>query len=159
MSSSVVHGVGMGNRRVVYSADVDGEALLGAGVHSAIGRATVVVELHANRCAAVGVIGGRVGERAVGVDRRLPPAVNRSLLSLVTSKVNCWPFSSARPAEMSVAQPLTALRSGVLVYPLVVALLEARRIVYGVDVDGEGLLGALVLLRHWPYHRRRGASR
>ena len=61
-------GVCTGGGRVVYGGDVDGEGLLGAGVRSAVQRATVVAELHGNSRTAVGVRCGLVGELAIGVD-------------------------------------------------------------------------------------------
>ena len=86
----------------------------GAGVHAAVGRAAVVLELTVTVARAVGV--RRPACRSACRWRRSPAArENSALLSFVTMKVSVWPVSSAGPALIAVAQPATRLRTGVLV--------------------------------------------
>ena len=79
----------------------------------------------------------------LGATEGCPPEANRSLLSLVTSKVHRL-AGLVGTSRDSGGPAVNRLRSGILIRGLIWTLGEAGGVVYGVDRNTHGLL-ALIL--------------
>ncbi len=111
----------------IYRVHRDGEGLRVARVVPAVGSAAVVMERDAHRGRAVSVIGGRVGERAIGSDRRLSSEQG----VVVVGDLEVLGLARLAGTGGNVGGPRYAMRSGVLVDRLVGTRCEARLIVVG----------------------------